>query len=61
MSPTAINTDSPIDTVLSRDEQYELHALQERMKSMRRELRMLEERERAELDGGIGGLKELPG
>lgn len=61
ISPTAVNSHSPIDTVLSQDEQDELHALQERMKNMRRELRILEERQRAELDGGIGGLKELPG
>jgi hypothetical protein len=51
---------SPIETVLSRDEQDELHALREKMKAMRLELAMLEERERAELDGGIGGLKEMP-
>jgi hypothetical protein len=51
---------SPIETVLSRDEQDELHALREKMKAMRVELAMLEERERAELDGGISGLKEMP-
>ena len=62
ISPSSMTKDgrSPIETTLSRSEQDELHALRERMRRMRLELAMLEERERMELDGGIDGLKEMP-
>ena len=53
---------SPIETVLSKEEQDELHALRERMGRMRSELASWEERERqrVELDGGLGGMREMP-
>lgn len=60
---TAGNGVSPIDTVITPGEQDELRQVRERLKRMRNELRVLEERERAELDAGMAGgrLTELPG
>ena len=51
---------SPIETVLSKDEQEELHALRKRLQSMRSELVLMEDRKRAELDGGTDEMREMP-